>query len=431
MTETQAALFIAASLILIAALRTCSEFLNLRAIRQPMPATFEGVYDPAAYRTAQEYLRDTTRFGWYYRAFDLSVLLLFWFAGGFAFADQLTRSFEFGPVATGLFFVGLLAAADSLIELPFEIYSTFVIEERYGFNRTDLATFIGDQVKGLLLGVVLGVPLLAAILLFFEWAGDWGWLLAWAGVTAFSLLVSFVAPAWIMPLFNKFSALEEGELKNEIIAFAAKVKFPLANVYVIDGSKRSTKANAFFTGIGKNRRIALYDTLVENQSVPELLVILAHEIGHYQMKHILKGMVLNVAHFGVLFYLLSIVLDSPTIFAAFGVGAPSPHVGMVLFGLLYTPVSFVLSVLLNHLSRRHEFEADHYAITTTGKAIEMESALKKLARSNLSTLTPHPLHVFLTYSHPPVLDRIAAIRSIGLPETPVRSTTQPTTQPTN
>jgi STE24 endopeptidase len=411
MSESSLALIIALALVLIAAIRTFSEVLNLRSIEQPIPESFEGIYDPAAYRNSQDYERETTRFGWFYRFFDLAILLLFWFAGGFGFVDDFVRNFALGPVTTGLVFVGILAVADALIELPFGIYSTFVIEERFGFNRTDLRTFVTDLIKSALVGVALGVPLLAAILLFFDWAGAWAWIYAWAGTTAFSLLVSFVAPAWIMPLFNKFSPLEEGSLRSEIIAYADRVGFPLANVYVMDGSKRSTKSNAFFTGLGKNRRIALFDTLVESQSVAELVVILAHEIGHYQMKHIQKGLVLNIAHFGVLFYLLSIVVQNPTIFAAFGVAAPSPHVGLVLFGVLYTPVSFVLSVALNRLSRKHEFEADRFAVSTTGQGSEMESALKKLSLTNLSTLTPHPLHVFLTYSHPPVLDRIAAIRA--------------------
>ena len=303
--------------------------------------------------------------------------------------------------------------ASTALGLPFRIYSTFVIEERFGFNRTTGRTFVLDRVKGLALGAVLGGALLAAVLFFFDWAGPLAWLWCWGAVTGFMLTAQFVAPTWIMPLFNTFSPLDGGELKDALLDYARSTQFPLDGITVIDGSRRSAKANAFFTGFGSHKRIALFDTLIEQQTTPELVAIVAHEVGHYKRRHILKGLTLSLAHTGALFWLLSLFLDRPGLFDAFAVPEPSVHAGLVFFGLLFTPIELVLSVLVNSFSRRYEFEADAFAADTTGSAEPLVTALKKLSADSLSNLTPHPLQVFLHHSHPPVLHRITALRTLN------------------
>jgi len=300
--------------------------------------------------------------------------------------------------------------AKSILSLPFSIYSTFVIEEKFGFNKTTPKTFVLDLIKGVALGALLGIPLLAGILAFFIYTGDWAWLYAWVAVTLFTLLMQYIAPTWIMPLFNKFTPLEEGELKSEIEKYTQKVDFSLKGLFVIDGSKRSSKSNAFFTGFGKNKRVALYDTLIENHTVPELVAVLAHEIGHYKKKHIIKGMVISITHSAILFFLLSVFLKEQALFNAFYMENMSVYAGLIFFGMLYAPIEMLLSIFMQMSSRKHEYEADAYAVETTGNKQDMVSTLKKLSRDNLSNLTPHPWYVFLNYSHPPVLERIKAIR---------------------
>jgi STE24 endopeptidase len=390
-----------------------ADWLNLRALDPLLPSEFAGVYDTEKYASSQEYTRVGTRFGFVTGTFDLALLLIFWQVGGFNYLDQLVRGWGLGVVATGLVFTGILLLAKTLISLPFSIYSTFVIEERFGFNRTSPATFIADLGKGIMLTIVLGGPLLAAVLWFFATTGNLAWLWCWGAVTLFTLVVQFIAPAWIMPLFNKFSPLEEGDLREAIFKFADSVGFSLKNVFVMDGSKRSSKSNAFFTGFGRNKRIALFDTLINKHSVPELVGVLAHEIGHYQKKHITQGMVISILHTGVMLYLLSIFVSHPGLFSAFFMDHSSVYAGMIFFGLLFTPIELVLSLLMNILSRHNEFEADAFAAEHTGAPESMIEALKKLSADNLANLTPHPFYVLLHYSHPPLLQRIAALRALA------------------
>lgn len=395
-------------------LDTISNWLNLKALTEKLPEEFSEVYDEETYAKSQEYTKVTTRFGFLTGIFDLILLLVFWFSEGFNWLDQVVRSWEFGELVTGILFIGILMIAKSIISLPFSIYSTFVIEERFGFNKTTPKTFVLDLVKGLLLGAVIGIPLLAGILAFFMYTGELAWLYAWLAVTIFSLIMQYVAPTWIMPLFNKFTPLEEGELRTAIEEYTEKVNFPLQGLFVIDGSKRSSKSNAFFTGFGKNKRVALYDTLIENHTVPELVAVLAHEIGHYKKKHIIKGMVISILQTGVLFFLLSVFLSEEALFDAFYMEKMSVYTGLIFFGMLYSPIEMMLSIFMQMSSRRHEYEADEYAATTTGKPGDMVSTLKKLSKDNLSNLTPHPFYVFLNYSHPPVLQRIKAIRKLNV-----------------
>ncbi|MBI3260164.1 MAG: M48 family metallopeptidase, partial [Ignavibacteriae bacterium] len=277
-------IFILATMLIAYLLDVVTGMLNLRALQPELPKEFTGVYDAEKYRKSQEYTRVSSKFGLFVSTFNLLVTLTFWFMGGFAYVDTLVRSWGFSPIMSGLAFIGILVVANGITSMPFGIYSTFVIEERFGFNKTTVGTFILDKIKALGLGLVLGVPVLAGILWFFGSAGEFAWLYCWIAVTIVTFGLQFIAPTWIMPLFNKFTPLEDGELRSTLLAYADKVNFPLQGIFVIDGSKRSARSNAYFTGFGKNKRIALYDTLINNHSIEELTAVLAHEVGHYKRK---------------------------------------------------------------------------------------------------------------------------------------------------
>ena len=392
-------------------LEIISNLLNLKALNPKLPKEFEDVFDADKYRKSQEYTKVNTRFGFITSIFGLLLTLVFWFAGGFNYLDQIVRSWDLHFIWTGLVYIAILMLAKSILSLPFSIYHTFVIEEKFGFNKTTAKTFILDMVKGLGLGILLGGPLLAGLLAFFQYSGDYAWLYAWGATTVFTLFVQFIAPTWIMPLFNKFTPLEDGELRQSIMDYAKKVDFSLQNLFVMDGSKRSSKSNAFFTGFGKNKRIALFDTLIEKHTVKELVLVLAHEIGHYKKKHIIKSMIISIVHMGIMFYLLSIFLNHKGLFDAFYMQEMSIYAGLIFFGMLYSPVEMILSIFMQIFSRKNEYEADQFAAETTKDPQNMISALKKLSADNLSNLTPHPFYVFLNYSHPPVLQRIHALIS--------------------
>jgi STE24 endopeptidase len=295
------------------------------------------------------------------------------------------------------------------LSLPFSIYQTFVIEERFGFNQTTWSTYILDRLKGLLLAVLLGAPLLSAVLAFFEYAGANAWWLCWAAVTLYMLGIQFIAPTWIMPLFNKFTPLETGELKSAILSYADSIKFPIENVYVMDGSKRSRKSNAFFTGFGAHRRIVLFDTLIKQHTTGELVAILAHEMGHYKKRHIIESLIFGILQMGLMLYLLSLFVSFPGLFEAFYMSQPSVYAGLIFFAMLYSPLGFFVGLFLQKRSRTNETAADRFSVQTTHDPQSMVDALKKLSVHNLSNLLPHPFYVFLNYSHPPVLQRIEAI----------------------
>jgi len=404
---------ILATLLIDFVLNFVADWLNLRHMQGELPEEFRDVYDADRYRTAQRYLRVNTRFGWVVSAVNLAALLIFWFAGGFAFLDAQVRTWEIGPILRGMAYIGILAVLSGILALPFRIYRIFVIEERFGFNRTTVKVFLLDQLKALALAVVLGGPLLAAVLAFFQYAGSQAWLWCWAAVTVYMLFVQFVAPTWIMPLFNKFSPLEDSELRDAILAYARSIDFPLDNIFVMDGSKRSSKSNAFFTGFGRHKRIVLFDTLIANHTVSELVAVLAHEMGHYKKRHVLIGLAAGILQTGLMFYLLSFFIEYRGLFEAFFIRQPSVYAGLVFFALLYAPLDFFLGMAMQILSRRHEYEADRFAVRTTDKARGMIDALKKLSVHNLGNLRPHPFYVFLNYSHPPVLARIRAINRLA------------------
>lgn len=389
-----------------------ADILNLKALKPQPPEDLADLYDPSEYAKSQAYTIVTTKFGIIKSTFSLVMSLIFWLAGGFRIFDDFAVSFGFGSIVTGLIYTGLLIAASSVIMFPFSIYSTFVIEEKFGFNKTTVKTFIMDIIKGVCLGVIIGTPLLAGIFAFLTYTGTYAWLWCWAVVTFFMLAIQFVAPTWIMPLFNKFTPLEDGELRQAIMDFAKKADFPLSNVFVMDGSKRSAKSNAFFTGFGKNRRIALFDTLIEKHTVPELVAVLAHEAGHYKKGHIIKSIAISILYFGFMFWVLSVFISEKGLFDAFFMERVSVYAGLVFFSMLFSPVEMILSIGLKAHSRANEYEADRFAVENTGGSSDLVSALKKLHADNLANLTPHPFYVFLNYTHPPVSMRIKAMKTI-------------------
>ena len=394
-------------------LNTIADYLNLRRLTPDLPQSFRGYFDSDRYRLSQAYLKENTRFSWISHIFMLLVILVFWFSGGFELLDIRVRQFVSHPVLQGLLYIGTLGFGLGIVSLPFGIYHTFVIEERYGFNRTTWRTYVLDKIKGIVLTVVLGAPLLAGIILFFQYAGANAWWYCWMAVTAYMLVVQFIAPTVLMPLFNKFTPLEDGKLKSAIIDYARSIEFPLKNIMVMDGSRRSEKSNAFFTGFGKNKRIVLFDTLIEKHTVEELVAVLAHEMGHFKKKHVLMMLIAGIVQSGLMFFLLSLFLSYQGLYDAFFVTQPAIHTGLVFFALFYSPLEFCLGLFGHILSRRNEYAADRYAADTTRAPSAMVDALKKLSVHNLSNLTPHPFYVFLNYSHPPVMQRIAAIEAPG------------------
>ncbi|MDY6904577.1 MAG: M48 family metallopeptidase [Thermodesulfobacteriota bacterium] len=389
-----------------------ADYLNLSVLSPDIPADFAGVYNAEQYVRAQEYLRVKTRFNRLVTTFDLAVFLGFWFFHGFEWLDQWVRTMDIvsgSPVMTGIFYIAVLLGAKALLELPFAIYATFVIEARFGFNTTTWRTFVTDRLKIIVLAAVIGLPLVSAILWFFENAGGLAWLWCWAGVSLFMMIMQVVVPAWIMPLFNKFEPLEAGELKTGVMEYARTVKFPLTNVFVMDGSKRSAKSNAFFAGFGQRKRLVLFDTLISNHPVAHIVAVVAHEIGHYKKRHVLWGLILAILQAGVMFYLLSLFISYEPLFHAFFVQTPSVYAGLVFFGILFSPIEFFVGLLVLAHSRHNEYAADRFAAETTGMPDALADALKKLSVDNLSNLTPHPFYVFLHYSHPPVKARVDAL----------------------
>ncbi|MFH2012240.1 MAG: M48 family metallopeptidase [Pseudomonadota bacterium] len=387
--------------------------LNVQHVRTDLPKEFEGYYNATEYRESQEYLRENTRFEIFTDSIITPISIAFILLGGFNIVDQFARSFGLGSIPTGLIFAGTLLFASQILLIPFSIYNVFVIEEKYGFNRTTPKTFIMDILKMWLLTAVIGGVIFSVVLWFFEKAGPLAWFYCWVAVTVFQLFLAFIAPVTIMPLFNKFIPLEDGPLKKAIEEYARSQHFKIKGVFTMDASKRSAKSNAFFTGFGRYRRIVLFDTLVEKHTIEELVSVLAHEIGHYKKKHILKSLGISILTTALMFFVLSLFMNNRELFAAFKMEEVSIYGSIFFFGFLYHPIELILSIFGNILSRTHEYQADAYAVKTYDKPQSTITALKKLSVENLSNLTPHPLKVFLSYSHPPVLERIKAIRELS------------------
>lgn len=412
-------IFVIALLVFDYVLEVVVEQLNLRRLSPEIPEEFRGVYDAEKYAKSQNYTREGTRFALVETTVMLPLTIAFILLGGFRFVDHIARSAGWGMIPTGLLFAAILGGLSMVVGLPFKIYDTFVIEERYGFNKTTVATFVTDLVKEILLGAILGGAVLAGVLWFFAHAGPLAWLYAWGALAVFQLVLMFIAPVVILPLFNKFTPLEAGDLRSAIEKYSASQNVALSGIFKIDGSKRSTKSNAYFTGFGKTKRIALFDTLIEKHTTDELVAVLAHEVGHSKLGHIKKFIVVSLASSLLMFWILSRFIAEPGLYEAFKVPFEAVHgqmpiyAGLLFFGFLYSPIAMILGLLGNILSRKHEFEADAFAAKTANASETMVAALKKLSVDNLSNLTPHPLKVFLEYSHPPTLARIAALRRIG------------------
>jgi STE24 endopeptidase len=405
-------IFILFVLIFSFSLEVVISFLNLKSLTPTLPPEFENIYDPGKYDESQKYAVETIKLGLLENGFSTIITLLFLLFGGFNTVDIFARNLGYNEIITGLIFSGILIFLSFLSTLPFSIYSTFIIEERFGFNRTSIKTFIFDIIKATLLLLLLGIPLLALLLWFFMSTGPYGWVYCWSGMLIFTLILQFFAPVLIMPLFNKFSPIEDGLLKKEILRYANQEEFKIQGVYTMDGSKRSSKLNAFFTGFGNFRKIVFYDTLLEKLDISEIVAVLAHEMGHFKLRHIIKIILGSAVQMGLMFYLLSLFLDSKTLSEAFGMDHMSIYSSLIFFGFIYSPISMLISILFNAISRTHEYEADRYAAETTAHPENLVEALKKLTVANLSNLTPHPLHVFLHYSHPPVLMRIKKLQQL-------------------
>ncbi|MFH1062256.1 MAG: M48 family metallopeptidase [Candidatus Omnitrophota bacterium] len=388
------------------------EILNLKSVNPQLPEEFNGYYDADKYKKSQLYLKEKTNFGLLEDTIMTALTVGFILYGGFNLVDKIARGFGYGTIISGLIFLGILMLASQILNIPFSVYQTFVIEQKYGFNKTTIKTFISDIIKGVLIGAIIGGIAFAGILWFFEKTAGLAWLYCWIALTGFQLFLMFIAPVVIMPLFNKFIPLADGPLKQTLEKYAKTQDFKMRGVFTMDGSRRSTKSNAFFTGFGKFRRIALFDTLIAKHTTDELVSVLAHEIGHYKKKHIFKSIFISIATTGLMFFVLSFFLNNHGVFAAFKMEQTSIYASLVFFGFVYAPINMLFSIFGSILSRKHEYEADRFAVETFNQPDAFIDALKKLTVDNLSNLTPHPAKVFLTYSHPPVLLRIKAIRQM-------------------
>jgi len=385
------------------------EFLNSRAKTDNLPKELADVYDDEKFKKQQDYERTTGRFSFLTSSFSFVIILLMLFFYGFAYIDYLAGTITDNNILKALLFFGILMFASDIINTPFDLYSTFVIEENFGFNKTTPKIYILDKLKGWLLGAIIGGGLLSLIIWFYNISGDMFWIYAWGIISIFMIFMAMFYSNLIVPLFNKQTPLEDGELKQAIEEFSKKADFKLKNIYKIDGSKRSTKANAYFTGLGKTKRIVLYDTLINDLSTEEIVAVLAHEIGHYKKKHTLLGIILSLIQTGLTFYIFSLFVDSTELAKALGLNQPSFHISLIAFGILYSPISLVVGLAMNILSRKNEYQADDFAKENYGGE-HLISALKKLSRNNLSNLTPHPVYVFFHYSHPTLLQRIKSLK---------------------
>ncbi|MBV5315406.1 MAG: M48 family metallopeptidase [Prolixibacteraceae bacterium] len=385
------------------------EYLNSTQWSDQLPEEVKDIYDDEKYRQQQAYEKVNFRFSLVSSSFSFLVILLMFLLTGFAWVNGLASSVSSNPILSALLFFGILMLASDLINTPFSIYDTFVIEEKFGFNKTTPKTFVLDKLKGYLLGTIIGGGLLALIIYIYQLTTSSFWIYAWLVVSGFSIFMVLFYSNLIVPLFNKQTPLPDGELKSAIESFSDKVGFKLDNIYVIDGSKRSTKANAYFTGFGSKKRVVLYDTLINDMTTNELVAVLAHEIGHYKKHHVLWSLLLGILQTGIVLFIFSLFVGSPELSAALGVNAPSFHIGLIGFGILYSPISMVTGLAMNIFSRKNEYQADAFAAKYFD-ASELASALKKLSVKNLSNLRPHPAYVFFHYSHPTLLQRLNALK---------------------
>lgn len=387
------------------------DYLNAKNWSNELPDELKGIYDEEKYKKSQDYFKTKNRFSLVTDTFSLAVILCMLFLNGFAFVDYKVREITSHYILIPLLFFGILGLAFDLISTPFSIYATFVIEEKFGFNKTTVKTFILDKIKIYFLGIILGGGLLILIVWLYYVTAEIFWLYVWLVITAFSVFMAMFYSNLIVPLFNKQTPLAEGSLRQSIEEYSKKVGFKLKNIFVIDGSKRTTKANAYFSGFGPKKRIVLFDTLLKDNSDEELIAVLAHEVGHYKKKHVLIGLFVGTLQTGVLLYIFSLLIGNPLLSQALGAEQASFHIGLITFGILYSPLSLIIGLGMNIVSRRNEFSADKFAGETFNPNA-LGTALKKLSVNNLSNLKPHPAYVFFYYSHPPLLERLKELEKL-------------------
>ncbi|WP_396638250.1 M48 family metallopeptidase [Maribacter sp. R77961] len=389
---------------------TTLNYLNSRHFKDEVPEDLKDVYNQEEYKKSQSYKLTNYRFGIFTSIFSLTLILVFLILGGFGWVDNFVMENTQNPILQALLFFGIIMIGSDILSTPFGVYQTFVIEEKFGFNKTTAKTFILDKIKGWAMTIIIGGPLLALVLWFFQFAGKNFWLYTWVLIAVFTLFMNLFYSKLIVPLFNKQEPLPNGSLKEKIERYAQNVGFDLQNIFVINGSKRSTKANAYFSGFGKEKRVTLYDTLIKDLDEDEIVAVLAHEVGHYKKKHIIFNLITSILLTGIMLFILSLFINNPDISLAIGVDRPSFHAALIGFGILYSPFSEITGLLMNHFSRKFEYQADDYAKNTFA-ALPLVTSLKKLSKNSLSNLTPHPAYVFMHYSHPPLIDRIRNLKA--------------------
>lgn len=383
--------------------------LNAKHFNDTLPNDVSDVYEINEYQKSQTYKRTNHNFSKITSLFSLITTLLFFFFNGFSIVDEIARGFSDNIIIITLIFFGIIIVGSDIISIPFSLYKTFVIEEKFGFNKATKKIFFLDKIKGLLMTIILGGSILSIITWFYEFTGNYFWIYSWLLISSFSVFLNMFYSKLIVPLFNKQTILEEGDLKNDIIKYVNSVGFKAHDIYVLNGSKRSTKANAYFSGFGNQKRITLYDTLINDLENDEIVAVLAHEVGHYKRKHILYNLTSSIILTGFALFVLSLFIKTPVLSLALGVSLPSFHIGLIAFGILYSPVSQILGIFMNYMSRKFEYQADNYA-KNTFSASPLISSLKKLSKNSLSNLTPHYLYVFFHFSHPTLLERIKNLK---------------------
>ena len=406
-------LIIVSAIILEYLLSSIGSILDIRSITPEIPKDFQVAYDKEKYAKSQEYLKDRTKFSLISSTFSLILIMIVIHTGIFGHLNDFVNAQTDHYLFRGLLFIAIIYFFQDIISIPFSIYSTFVIEQKFGFNKTTIGLFISDKFKGYAIFIVLGSIIIAPILYLFHSYPSYGWLIAWSLLTVFMIAIQPVFIHVISPMFNKFTPLDDGELRTAIEKYTKLINFPLARIDIMDGSKRSAHSNAYFSGFGKSRRIAIFDTLVDKHSTEDIVSVVAHEVGHYKLKHVIQGTIIGIIETGVMLFVFSKIMNDLGLFSVFGVDELSVHAGLIFFSMLYAPVSMVTSIISSIISRQNEFSADKYSYETTNNKEALISMLIGLAANNLSHLTPHPFKVFLTYSHPPVLDRIEAIQKLS------------------
>lgn len=383
-------------------------FLNSKNFDNKIPDEVSDVYDKEKYLKSQQYKKTQYSFSKLSRIYGLIIILLFFFLDGFYFLDELSKNLFNSQILVSLCFLGLIYLGNELLSLPLSFYYTFVIEERFGFNQTTSKLFLLDKIKSWILTLLLGGTVLSFLIYQYESLGNNFWITAWIFLTLISILLNAFYSQLIVPIFNKQTKLKDGELRSKIESYSNKVGFDLSNIFIIDGSKRSTKANAYFSGFGKQKRVTLYDTLIRKLNTNQIIAVIAHEIGHYKKNHIVYNIIFSTFQSGLMLYLLSFLLEMPVFAEALGLNISSFHIGIICFSILFSPISELISLTFNYFSRKFEYEADEYAKKTFDGKYLVE-ALKILSKDSLSNLTPHPKYVWWYYSHPTLFQRISRL----------------------